>query len=292
MVNTTLDADVGPCAKGIIIATPNVVFDLNGHKIFGLPSAGDGPGIFVVGMSNVIIRNGTVTGFDNGIYMEEGGHNTVTGMDVHDNIGPLNNSGFFSEGIQTFLSDDNLITGNRVVHNGPGAGIFIYDGQRNVVSNNQVANNNVASEDSGHHGTVNQDIGIAVIFTERPTTGNVVSGNQVSGNGLDGIQLGRGTSNTRVSNNQVTANGFGQINNNRVGDGIAIFGTNNVVDGNVAIQNAHDGIRAAVGGNGNQVRGNRAFQNTVFDLADDNANCDANTWAANGFATANQACIH
>lgn len=297
-VSTVLDSDVGPCARGLTIGADNVIFDLNGFRVFGTPNQGDLSGIQALNRTGVVIRNGTVTGFDNGVYLEGGSRNTITNMDVRDNIGPLNNTGIFSEGIQLFRSDENTISNNRVVHNGPGAGIFVYNSQRNLITSNQVANNNVLTENQPGHGVLMQDIGIALINIGRATTGNVVANNQVTGNGLDGIQIARLTDNNIVRHNQVSNNGFGQIGNNRVGDGIAIFGRNNLVEENVAYQNANAGIHAyshptnaALRATGNTIQRNRAFGNVRFDLADENPNCDANVWQANQFGTRNQACI-
>jgi hypothetical protein len=44
-------------------------------------------------------------------------------------------------------------------------------------------------------------------------------------------------------------------------------------------------------GTGNNMQGNTAQNNGIFDLQDENTNCDDNTWKKNIFGTASQACI-
>src|SRR5262245_9719378 len=60
--------------SAIVIATNNVVLDLNGHRIGGL-AAGPGTqatGIYANDRQNITIRNGTIRGFYNGIYLGGG----------------------------------------------------------------------------------------------------------------------------------------------------------------------------------------------------------------------------
>lgn len=86
--STTLGADIGPCANnGIIVGADNVFLDLNGHTIFGTPGSGDGAGVLVQDRHGVTVRRGTVTQFDGGVVILNGGTNTVTQIQAIHNVG-------------------------------------------------------------------------------------------------------------------------------------------------------------------------------------------------------------
>jgi hypothetical protein len=322
----TLDSNVGPCntRQGIFIDEAHgFTLDLNGFSIIGSGAIAElesnENGVYVFNSDNVTIKNGTVTKWNNGIYLDgsgsEGGSNsTVTRVRAIDNIGP-DTSGIFGEGIQIFQGGGHTITENVVVHNGPYSGINAYQTSNNTITRNQVANNNIL--DADHHGggsTIMQDIGIWVINLQTNpalATNNSVTQNSVSGNGLDGIQVARFTNNNFVRTNSVNNNGFGQPAGNgfRDGDGIANFGSFNTIENNASNGNGGSGIKVyratnsegvPVGGQSNTIRSNQAFNNgsapnsTAFDLFDTNLTppCDANVWASNTFGTKNQACIN
>lgn len=325
---TTLDSDVGPCPGpdyAILIATDNVKFDLNGHKVFGTPNPFDGAGILVRGSRGVKVTNGEVTQFDGGVVIEGGGENNVTGIWAHDNLGHSENphSGNpsppvtrYGEGIAVEGSSDNRIADNRVINNGPFAGIGLYEVpdrdhpfpaapvERNAVMNNVVEDNvfcrvNRRPPPQEPTSFCDND-GIRL----EPQVGpdNMVKDNIVRGNGLDGISLfGFATGNT-VMGNVVEANGF---NGAVPGDGIRVFGFGNVINKNRSFDNRNDGISVArrnftpppgpfthasfPAGNPNG-RNNRIIQNDTggnlrLDLWDSNPNCDENVWRNNTFSS-------
>lgn len=320
----TLDSNVGPCTtrQGVFIQADNFTLDLNGFSIIGSGAIATDSvnenGVYVFGATGVTVKNGTVTKFNNGVYLDGSGpkktNNTVTRMRLVDNIGP-DATGIFGEGLQIFQGGTHTITENVVTGNGPYSGINAFTSSNNTITRNQVANNNRI--DSGdHHGggtLIMQDIGIWVInLTQNPAnaTNNTVTQNSVTGNGLDGVQVARFTNGNFVRTNNVVNNGFGQPAGNgfRDGSGIAVFGSFNTVEGNQASRNGGNGIavfRAVnssgvpVGGQSNTIRSNTAFNNgsapnsVAFDLNDTNLTppCDSNIWASNTFGTKNQACI-
>ncbi len=317
--STVLTNDVGPCGPGIAIelAADNITLDLNGHTVFGTgPTASFSIGVHTFGTTGDVIKNGTVTKFDSGIFLEEANNATVTRTRLVDNIGP-DSSATFGEGLQIYQGGGHLIQSNQVVHNGPFAGIVAYQTSNNTIDSNQVVNNNFL-DTSGHHGgsgPIMQDIGIWVVnLVTNPAVAqnNTVTRNQVVGNGLDGIQVARFTNNNLVQNNSVVNNGFGQPSTNsfRDGDGIANFGSFNRILTNTSVSNAANGISVyrsvdssgtPVGGQSNTIQSNTALSNgtgihsagVAFDLTDTNLTppCDSNTWSANHFLTRNQACI-
>lgn len=76
--------------SAIVINASNVTLDLNGHQIQGdhlggvVAPASATTGIISSGNSNVIIRNGTVTGLRNGISISGGANNLIENMNVSD----------------------------------------------------------------------------------------------------------------------------------------------------------------------------------------------------------------
>ncbi len=302
-VSTVLDSDVGPCPGiGIEIGADNITLDLNSHRVFGAPGTGtvSNPqiGIETNGHRGVTIRNGTVTEFDTGIFLFDGGGNTVSDMNIFRNQGRLGL--IWGEGIQAYLSDDNRIIRNKIVDNGPFDGVVIFDGSRNLIDSNLIQGNRI-----GVPSTVapQRNIGVWISFIgDEPTVGNIISNNVIDFNGLDGVQLAGGTRSNQVLNNQITRNGLvgGSF---RDGDGVFVGGTFNLVADNLVQGNGQNGIHvlagSAVVGRNNSILRNRAFGNGVgpnpspdFDLRDDNANCDANVWNQNQYGTRNQACIN
>jgi parallel beta-helix repeat protein len=295
---------------GITIQADNVDFDLAGHRVFGQPGVGPGngiPGIIFDNVTGSRVRNGTVSQFDTGVYIEGGGNNEIRGMQVTDNVG---GGGDFSDGIQLFETNGNRILNNQVLRNATQAGIVLYDSSNNLVDGNNVANNGP--------GTNPVTIGIWVINLQdapRPPepdlTGlqasfNVVSNNTVVGNGLEGIQIARFTHDNTVINNNVVGNGTRRT-AQREGDGIAVFGNANHFEGNQVFNNAGHGIgivrtetAATRQGINNRVLRNNTRGNgfgTIggpnFDLFDGwlSPPCDNNLWRGNTFQTFNQPCV-
>jgi nitrous oxidase accessory protein NosD len=154
-----------------------------------------------------------------------------------------------TSGITLESSDDNTITGNRVVHlTGPdGIGIQIY-GNRNVVTTNTVVD------------TVRYGIEVDDFQDENhsPATDNVIRDNTVVGGDLGiaiGPEAGGVVLNTVVDANRVTG---------ASDDGIQLVGPStgletSVVSRNVAVHNGDFGIEAVPGtrdGGGNRAAGN------------------------------------
>lgn len=293
--STVLTGDVGPCGVGIEIGADNIVVDLNGFTVSGTVGTGEEGGIKMFNRSNVIIRNGTVTGFDTGVYVETSTRITITGMTVTGNVG----RGNYDEGIQFYLSDRNNVIKNTITGNGHGAGVAVYDGSYNIIDSNVIENNNVRGIDQTHGSQ--QNIGVRVFYLGdrlAPTTGNIVSNNIVRGNGLDGIQFSRFTVGNTAKSNTVTGNGL-TGGSSRDGDGIALFGRGNYVQDNQVRGNGQSGIHAYTGGTGNYIQRNIALGNNAGpnldaqqDLRDDNVACDANRWLTNTYGTRSQPCIN
>lgn len=91
----------------------------------------------------------------------------------------------------------------------------------------------------------------ALVPTNRPTDGNVVTANLVTGSGLDGFAVDPVATGTIVDGNTASSNG---------GDGLMIQSASTTVRSNAANDNANYGIEAVAGvtdGGGNTAHGNR-----------------------------------
>ena len=289
--SVTLSASVGPCSDGgLVVTTNDVKIDLNGHRIFGSPSAGDGVGVRLDGVTGVTLKNGTVTSFDAGIVIAGGSANKVTKIKAIANVGAAGGE-TFGDGILINGSRSNIIRSNELRANGPFSGIsVINDGSvGNKISKNTIQDNDVPSDG------VNNDVGVRLEADTRETT---LKENVISFSGLDGISIFQGSRSNTVVRNTVKFNGFHQ-NAHRKGDGIRVFGDaaaeQNVIKSNTIVDNAAFGLILSLNATSNTVQGNKASRNGfhapgTFDLADENDNCDANVWLENK-GSRNRPCI-
>ncbi|HWH34637.1 MAG TPA: right-handed parallel beta-helix repeat-containing protein [Acidimicrobiales bacterium] len=306
-VDTTLDADVGPCpGTGLVIGADRVILDLNGHRLFGTAgSAGEGVGVLVEGRERVWVTNGAVQHFDAGVAIVGGANNRVTRVRAIDNVGSL--AAGFGDGIVAESSTGNVFEDNIIRRNGPFGGITLFGGStHHTISRNLVQDNVVLTSPSGPQ----QDDGIRL---ENLSTDNIISENRVYDNGLDGIALFRGSARNQVVRNDVRRNGaHGQV--HRQGDGIAVFNQadRNLISENRVFDNGANGIflRGPVtfnppsgpvtipGARENRVLGNFTGNNGPipgpggprYDLRDNNPDCDENIWLDNTYLTAFPEC--
>jgi parallel beta-helix repeat protein len=292
--STTLQADVGPCpSDGLIIATSNITLDLGGHSVIGTftsqsPSPPtnivDGEGIHLNNVSGVKVTNGSVYHFAVGVRLDGSSGNTISNLNVHDNIGILpTDAANNGDGIALYASNHNLIDHNVVRHNGPWDGIATLssDGETgtdgasyNTITNNLIVDNNVAMLDDNGQPVWKQDNGVAI--TGPGSTHNVVDHNVIDGSSVNGVQVfpacinsyngaSQGCSGTVpndynvITNNLVRQNGFGApIAIAPLGDGILILSMgprgilepgHETVENNIVQDNQRNGISIG-GGNG------------------------------------------
>ena len=295
--SVTLTADVGPCpGTGLTVGASNITLNLGGHTVTGTfaPTKSHPPaniveakGILLNNVSSVTVTNGSVTLFAVGIRVDGGSDNTITHMNVHDNIGKLQtdkaNNG---DGIALYASNHNLIDSNIVRHDGPWDGIatLSHDGSSgtdgasyNTISNNQIVDNNVPMLNESTGTPVwKQDNGVAI--TGPGSIHNVVDHNVITGSSVNGVQIfpscinsyagataGLGCAGTVsndynvITNNFVAANGFGApAATGPIGDGILILAMgprgifqpgHETVENNIVENNLRNGISIS-GGNG------------------------------------------
>jgi len=191
--DVTLSQDLLNCpGAGLVIGADDVTLDLNGHVIDG-DGVGDAPGVLAVEQEGVVIRNGSIRDFVEGVAAAR-----VDGLHVrHVQVSNSRHVGIYVErservrlrdstvidtvfaGIATFFSTNVRIVDNFSSHNG--AGINITAGRDVLVASNLVTR-------SGFVGLV--------IETNRA----VVRGNVVRANGIGVIVH---ANHARITRNQV-----------------------------------------------------------------------------------------
>lgn len=230
--STVLANNIGPCqGNGLVVQGNHIQLNLNHHTITGshqgTPSSTEQVGVLMSNVTGDSVFNGTVQYFDAGVAINSGSGNTVRGITARDNIsrdllvsgGVLSHTNVspdqmtcnYGDGITTFQSNNNVIDGNTVNHNGPFSGISLVRGSsHNQVTGNLATDNDVVNQTTSGQGTLCgagelttnsgsgatgpmasgrpvQDIGIRV---EGPNdVGNTVRGNRVLRSALYGISI-------------------------------------------------------------------------------------------------------
>ncbi|NNF54280.1 MAG: hypothetical protein HKN03_07540 [Acidimicrobiales bacterium] len=272
----TLMADLGPCPDdGLKVGASGITINLNGYTISG-DSVGLGGGVRIEGnFSNVVVRNGAITGFNEGVVLAGGANaNHIWGLTLDSN----------NRGVDLAGGNFNNLIEKNVVTNHGGDGIRVDASSGNIVQKNTVvdnvfgisvsngANNNLVSKNT----VTDNRFGISV-FTD--ADGNTVEKNVISGVSVDGgIQVERGSDNTRISKNNSSDNFTNgilvepadgaapvgtvlelNITNNNAGDGINVQSASATLTKNTANNNNDYGIEALPGvtdGGGNMAAGN------------------------------------
>ncbi len=134
-------------ADGIIILRNNTILDGAGHLLQGTDTPSSN-GIYLLGNSNVTIRNIDIKGFDSGILLDAYSiHNNIIGNTIENNVYGINCWAY---------ADNNSIIGNNILGNSL-AGIWIAGSSSDTVAENNIATNSLginlqsSSNDSIYH---------------------------------------------------------------------------------------------------------------------------------------------
>jgi parallel beta-helix repeat protein len=253
----------------IVVNRSNIIINGRGHTLQALW----GIGFSLPAVSNVTIKNTTITNCWYGIFLYSSSGNILSGNNVtangevgiwlnssSDNNTLSNNNvtansingivlsssdnntlsgnnvtASLSDGIFLFSSDNSTLSGNNATANG-GAGIHLYSSSGNVLSSN-----NATSNISGG------------IFLDHSSDNNMLSGNDAVDSD-SGIVLSS-SDNNALSDNYVTANSQ---------DGIYLVSSSsiNVLSGNNATANGGDGIYLSYYSDNNTLSGNDVVNNS------------------------------
>jgi hypothetical protein len=284
ITSTVLDSDV-VCGAGepygLIIAGDDLVLSLNGFTVRGV-SDGNRTGIFNTGLPGhpgprnlrVVVRRGTIEGFDNGVELglnDSRLHKlritTPIGVYMYGDRNTLSRSEFI--GTERFAAslggEDPLMWGNTYTSTDAAGGeyVFIMGGPRGRVEYNSVVCQTAPCTDvsvpaiqAGYPGAFvhgNTVVGDYFFGIHVDSAGARVTRNESIGN-FTGIQVGGQAA--FVGGN--VANNFGPL-VDRYATGIAIFTPGVTVRNNTANDNSGYGIyavRGAIDGGGNTASGN------------------------------------
>lgn len=246
--SVTLQHDILNCSgAGLIVGADRVILNLNGHTLSSAP-ASQSNGIEANTHSGVLIKNGTILGFDTAISFDTVSTSAVSGMRLADQITfgvllvSVSHTAIFTSsiyhtgdaagnsGILAYQSDYNVIFQNRLDRNGDGVQLI------------QSSHNLIDSNTSGRSGA-----GISMFDA---SNANLLTRNATNDNSDSGILLDQGANNNVIARNSSSGNAFGGIvvgasnvnrivfnrANNNLGAGIAVVDNANgtVVEGNVA----------------------------------------------------------
>jgi len=215
--DTTLDSDLA-CDEGLAIGADSVTLDLGGHAIAG--PDGQGTGVRCREQSGVVIRDGTIRGFEEGVQAEECADTTVS--HVHLDANTVGIDVYFGKAPNRIT--DSRITGGRV-------GMRIQGGFQ--VARNEIGDNSFA--------------GMLLDFTSGTIEDNTIRGN---GRGIDLEEAQAVITGNRILDNEGPGIRYdywqeGEVLDNRIernGTGILDEGASTItIRGNVVRANRGDG---------------------------------------------------
>jgi len=298
----TVTNDLFECpGDGIVSAADGIVIDLAGHEIGG---KGSGTG-FNNTNSHVTLKNGTITGFYQGIVLGGGlgnvvrnVHSTSNGYDGLVLVGSsdvIRDSTFTENGFHgvTICGDSNRLTRNSATLN-THIGYWLDCSGSSLSANNNSFTSNIADDNGSNGIQINGDV-------NNPVRGTKLRLNKASANGYSGISLEGSLDNT-VSHNTASSNtksgiaGTGGITgaltyNRTTGNterGIYVSASSDLhVIGNTVARNGEDGMLFDAGSNNNVVRYNKSSGNALAGISVTNSSTGntvtSNSAVHNGF---------
>ncbi len=267
----TATHDIGPCpAGGFTVGENGLTIDLNGYKIFGTGGTGDGDGITITGKTGVVVKNGTVSNFDEGIGLRSGANNNkIAGMRLFANVGDA--SSLTGDGVYILSSSNNTVTRSTFRSNGPFSGLYV----DSASTGNRILSDRFIGNKLG-------------VKTAAASSATVIQDSTFDGNRDVGIDL-NGTGN-RIRYNKIIGNGF-----ETAGGGIAVTGDDSRITRNIIRDTAADGLWVGPGASGNVLSSNKVARSgqlgSGVDLDDATPGCTTNTWHGNVGRTYYDICV-
>ncbi len=271
----SLTADLNcPGVDGLLVGADGITINLGGHTIAGDATVST-TGVKSTSHAGVKIINGTIIGFEFGVYLSGSPDSSVSSLLVRSS----------SYGIRVYASDGTTVSKNRVLlTTNTALSVFSADGvtfSGNTTvgsptgisvegSNATVKSNTVSSAGTGIYvarigdvitrNTVSASVtdGIVVTFNESEVTGNLVQGS-----GSNGIEVSGGDGNS-VGRNRVIGSAADGIHVGANSDG-------NTLERNTSTANAGSGIFVASDSDGALISGNQTSSNRGSGIESDNA---------------------
>ncbi|RLI39856.1 hypothetical protein DRO69_13780, partial [Candidatus Bathyarchaeota archaeon] len=178
-VTYTLTDNITSSADGIVVERNNIVIDGAGYTLQG--SGTWSKGIYLLGRSNVTIKNTNIKDFRYGVQFNSTFHSILSANNITRNV----------EGVRLDFSSGNALSGNSIERN-EHFGVYLWESSHNTISGNYIADTYGYTDSKG--------------LVLKKSSNNVVDGNIVIGNDYGGIVL-LGSSNNIISANNVTDNG-------------------------------------------------------------------------------------
>ena len=195
VADTTLTANLLCLAgDGLTIGADGVELDLGGFAIIGSPAV-LATGVQATGVSDFVIRNGTVRGFDKAIVFDTATDGLLRDLQIKHNSGGV----VLSNG-----SDRNRISRSRFVANGDGS-VSIVDSSKNRIVNSVFrATTNAVLFVSGSNNTVLGSSIRGSVFAGRGARNTTIRVNDIIGPGLPTGIDNWGAEATRIIRNRIT----------------------------------------------------------------------------------------
>jgi parallel beta-helix repeat protein len=218
--NFILESDMSCSSTALIAGVDDITIDCNGHSIIG-NSNGDNTGIEINQLNNVTVQNCHISGFEKGIYLDKGGSHQIGNNELFNNYSGIWLAHYSSSpGSQynniynNYIHDNNeygiyvgggngnnTIDYNEISNNnggGAGAGIRLDWSNNNIISDNDIINNNAygIAINQSHYNDVsfntileNREEGIFIKAGDHNNImNNIISDNECNGIWLKGYQ--------------------------------------------------------------------------------------------------------
>jgi len=198
--STVVENDLVNCvADGLVAGADGITIDLNGHTVDGRTLV-TGRGILISGFDGVVVKNGTITGFEVGVSIVFGADRTrVRDLRISgDGIG----NGIEAEALRA------AVTGNTVF--GRAIGILV-GGTTTTARGNTVKDNDTGIFVGGSRPVVTRNTALsnAGLGIQAAADAAAITGNVANANGDDGIDVAGRTSATLDGNSASFNTGLG-----------------------------------------------------------------------------------
>lgn len=255
----------------IWIESSDVVFDCRGYEV-SIPTLAGTSGIFLNNRTNVTVKNCRITGYSNGMWLENVSGSAFQNNTLHSNnkgifIDPsynntLINNTFFNNseyGLQLLFSYNNTLV-NNTAYNNSQHGFVLYHSDNNTLVSNTAYDNNISGIYlwSSHRNNLTGNVAHHNIdrnfFLAENSSYNNLTNNSAYG-GLHGILLGENCHFNNVVGNLAW-------NNTRYGINLQLNASFNNVSNNRAYLNGWSGFHLSFSHN-NSLANNTAYGNTM-----------------------------